>query len=124
MSFLVTVVVNALAIWVATWIVPGVSVTGDDGVDTMLTYAVVGAIFGLVNAFIKPILQFFTGCLYLITFGLFAFVVNALMLELTEWISDQFGLGFEIDDFFWSAIGAALVVTIVSLILNAILDRD
>lgn len=124
MSFLVKVIINALAIWVATWIVPGVTVTGDTTADKLLTYGLVGLIFGVVNAFIKPIVKLLTLPFYVLTLGLMAFIVNAFMLELTEWFSGVVGLGFHIDDFFWSAIGAAVVVTIVVLLLETLVDRD
>lgn len=124
MNLLVKVIVNALAIWVATWIVPGVTVTGDNTLDKVLTYALVGLIFGVVNAFIKPIVKLLTLPFYVLTLGLMAFVVNALMLELTDWFAGVVGLGFTIDDFFWSAIGAAIVVTIVVMLLETLIDRD
>ncbi len=125
MNILIKVVVNAVAIWVATAIVPGVEVTGGDTGETVLTLLVVGAIFGVVNAIIKPVVKLFSFPFYILTLGLFAFVVNALMLELVAWLSDQLSISFTIDDFFWSAIGAAVVVTFVSMVLNLVLpDGD
>ncbi|GAB3241397.1 phage holin family protein [Kineosporia babensis] len=125
MNILIKVVVNAVAIWVATAIVPGVEVSGGDTGQTVLTLLVVGAIFGVVNAVIKPVVKLFSFPFYILTLGLFAFVVNALMLELVAWLSDQLSISFTIDDFFWSAIGAAVVVTLVSMVLNlALPDGD
>lgn len=123
-SVLVKVAVNAVAIWVAAAVVPGVEVSGDGTVKTIATLAVVGALFGLVNAFIKPVVKFFSFPFYILTLGLFAFVVNAAMLELVSWISGKVGISFHIGDFFWSAIGAAVVVTFVSMVLNLVLPED
>jgi putative membrane protein len=120
----VKVLVNVLAIWVAAWLLDGVVVKGDDTADTVLTYALVGVIFGVVNTFIKPVVKLISLPFYVFTLGLMAFLVNAFMLQLTEWISDWLDLGFSIDEFFWTAIWAAVIVTIVSMILNAVLDRD
>ena len=124
-QLIVKVVVNAVAIWVATAVVPGVDVSGDGVGRTIITLAVVGAIFGLVNALIKPIVKLFSLPFYVLTLGLFAFIVNAFMLEIVSWLSDQWNISFHIDDFFWSAIGAAIVVTFVSMVLNLVLpDGD
>lgn len=119
------IVVNAVAIWVATAVVPGVEVSGDGLGRTIFTLLVVGAIFGVVNALVKPIVKLFSFPFYIITLGLFAFVVNAAMLELVSWLSERLNISFTIDHFFWSAIGAAIVVTFVSMILNLVLpDGD
>jgi putative membrane protein len=124
-QLIVKVVVNAVAIWVATAVVPGVEVSGDGAARTVITLAVVGAIFGIVNALVKPIVKLFSLPFYILTLGLFAFIVNAFMLEIVSWLSDQWNISFHIDDFFWSAIGAAIVVTFVSMVLNLVLpDGD
>jgi putative membrane protein len=127
MQLIIKIVVNAVAIWVATAIVPGVVVSeGEASLGRkILTLLVVGAIFGVVNALVKPIVKLFSLPFYILTLGLFAFVVNALMLLLVSWLSEQLNISFHIDDFFWSAIGAAIVVTFVSMVLNLVLpDND
>ena len=119
------VVVNALAIWVAAAVVPGVDLRGDNLGETVATLLIVGALFGLINTLIKPVVVLFTLPFYILTLGLVAFVVNALMLLLLSWLSDKLGISFRIDDFFWSALGAAVVVTFVSMVLNLVLpDGD
>lgn len=126
-QLIVKIVVNAVAIWVAAAVVPGVTVSEDgSGLGrTLLTLLIVGVIFGVVNAVIKPIVKLFSLPFYILTLGLFAFVVNALMLLLVSWLSDQLEISFSIDDFFWSALGAAVVVTFVSMVLNLVLpDGD
>ncbi|MFC5998740.1 phage holin family protein [Quadrisphaera sp. GCM10027208] len=126
-NFLIKVVVNALAIWVATLVVPGITATGPgtDLANQVLTFLVIGLIFGLVNAVVKPVVALLALPLYILTLGLFSFIVNALMLELTSWISQATPLTFTVDDFFWSAVLGAVVVTFVSMVLNLVLpDRD
>jgi len=128
-SFLIKVGVNAVAIWLATLIIDGIGVSareGDTGaVENILTFLALGLIFGLVNAVIKPIVRLLSLPFYIVTLGLFAFLVNAFMLQITEWISEATPLTFYIDEFFWDAILAAIVITFVSMILNLILpDGD
>ena len=123
-QFLVKVVVNALAIWVAAAVVPGVVIRGDNLGETVATLLIVGALFGLINTLIKPVVVLFTLPFYVLTLGLIAFVVNALMLTLLSWLSDQLGISFNIDDFFWSALGAAVIVTFVSMVLNLVLPEN
>jgi putative membrane protein len=120
-SIAIKVVVNALAIWVATLVVPQVGVTEGTVSNQALTLLLVGALFVVVNAFIKPVVKLFSLPFYILTLGLFAFVVNALMLKLVEWLSEPLGIGFDAGPFFWSTIGAAVVVTFVSMLLNVVL---
>jgi putative membrane protein len=123
-SFAIKVVVNAIAIWVATLVVPGLGVTSGESLGSqLLTFAVVGLIFGLVNAVIKPVVRLFSLPLYVLTLGLFAFVVNAFMLQITSWVSAATPLTFHVEDFFWSAILGAVVVTFVSMVLNLVLPN-
>jgi putative membrane protein len=126
MSFVIKVVVNAVAIWVATLVVPGIEVAGGDGdtVAQVVTFGLLGLLFGLVNAVVKPIVKFVAFPLYVLTLGLFTFVVNAFMLQITSWIAEATPLTFSIDDFFWTAVLGAVVVTLVSLVLNLLVpDR-
>ncbi len=128
-SFLIKVAVNAAAIWLATLVIPGIGVSAQEGetgaLENILTFLVIGLIFGLVNAVIKPIVKVLSLPFYILTLGLFAFLVNAFMLQITEWISEATLLTFYIDEFFWDAVLAAIVITFISLILNLILpDGD
>jgi putative membrane protein len=119
MSFLIRLLVNAAALWVATQFVTGVTYRG-----AVLPFIGVALVFGLVNAIIRPILKFFTFPLFIITFGLFAFVLNALMLWLTSSVSNALGLGFHVRGF-GAAFWGALVVTLVSTLLGILVrDRD
>jgi putative membrane protein len=108
MRFAVRLFVNALALWVATRIVPGVTYTG--GWLPMLGVALV---FGVVNSFVRPLAKIVTFPLVILTLGLFLLVINGLMLWLTSALSDALALGFSVRGF-WSAFWGALVVSIVS----------
>jgi len=124
-SFAVKVVVNALAIWVATRLVDGVSVSGPDGSRSgaVLAFLVLGSLFGLVNAVVKPVVKVLAFPVYLLTLGLITFVVNALMLELTGWLSAPTSLTLHVDRFWPTAVLAALVVSVVTLVTQTVL-RD
>ena len=117
MPFLIRLLVNAAALWVATRLVPGVSFDGG-----ALPFFGVALVFGLVNAFIRPLLKLLTFPLIVVTLGLFALVVNGLMLWLTSSLSETFGLGFSVSGF-WAAFWGALVVSLISLILSMLI-RD
>lgn len=122
-SFIIRLLVNGFALWVATRIVDGVTISSDSTSNEILTLLVVALIFGLVNAFIKPVVQLLSLPLLILTLGLFTLIVNALMFELTSWIADGLDVPFHVDDFFWSAVLGALVVSFVSWILNLLLPN-
>lgn len=126
MNFLLRVGINAVALWVAALVVPGVDLAEDQSEwpAKTLTIVLVALLFGLINAVIKPIATFFSFPFIILTLGLFTFVVNAFMLQITEWISDAIGLAFTIDEFFWDAVLAAIVITLVSWILSVVLPDD
>ncbi len=111
---LARVLINAVAIIVAAQVLPGITVSDWKG----LLFAAV--VFGLVNAFIKPAVQIITCPLYLLTLGLFAIIVNAVMLALTSWIAEQAGFGFRVDGFV-NAIEGAIVIGIVSWLVAMVL---
>jgi putative membrane protein len=124
-SIVTKVVVNAFAIWIATLVIPSVTVGQGSLGHRVLSLLIVGALFGIINTFIKPIVKLFTLPLYLLTLGLISFVVNAFMLKIVEWLSGKIGITFDTGPFFWSTLGAALVITFVSMILHvAIPDGD
>jgi putative membrane protein len=120
MSLIIRLIVNAIALWVATVIVSGVELESASTQDRVITLLVVAAIFALVNVVVRPIVKILSLPLYVLTLGLFTFVVNALMLLLTSWIADQFDLPFSVDGF-WSAVLGGLVISFVSWILNLLL---
>ena len=112
MPFLVRLLVNAAALWVATRLVPGVSYDG--GALPLLGVALV---FGVVNAFLRPVAKILTFPLIIVTLGIFALVINGLMLWLTSSLSAALGLGFHVSGF-WAAFWGGLVVSVVSTILS------
>jgi len=119
MRLLIRLLVNAAALWVATQIVTGVTYRGD-----VLPFLGVALVFGVVNSLIRPVLKFFTFPLIILTFGIFALIVNALMLWLTSTLAGTLGLGFHVGGF-WAAFWGALVVSVVSTLLNFLFrERD
>lgn len=124
-SFLLRAALTGFALWVVTLIVPGISfVGGDSTLQEVGIIFVVGVIFGLVNAVIKPIVQFISIPLYILTLGLIHIVINALMLWITSWITENTThWGLFIDDFWWTAIWAAIVLSIVSWLLSLVVGE-
>ncbi|MCZ7421614.1 MULTISPECIES: phage holin family protein [unclassified Micromonospora] len=125
-GFLIRLAATAIALWITTLIVPGVEVTGRTGYDTAFTLLVVALIFGLVNAVLKPVIRV-VGCVfYLLTLGLFALVVNALLFLLTDRIARALDLPFQVDGFwaaFWGAIVMAVVTWLISVAVPDPADR-
>lgn len=111
----IRLVINAAALWAAAVFVDGVVITND-----IVGLAIVALIFGVINAIIKPIVDLFTCPAYLLTLGLFTFVVNALMLMLTSAVSD----GRLVVDGFWSAFFGGIVISIVSTLLSLFLSDN
>lgn len=120
MRFLLWVFVNALALAVAAWLIEGIRVTGATTGDQVLTLIVVALIFGVINAFLAPIIKLLSLPFIILTLGLFLIVINALMLMLTSWLSEQIGFGFVVDGF-WTAVLGAIVVTVATWILEVLL---
>ncbi|WP_099038534.1 phage holin family protein [Mycobacterium neglectum] len=121
-SFLLRAALTGFALWVVTLIVPGIGfVGGDSTLQKVGIVFVVGVVFGLVNAIIKPIVQIISIPLYILTLGLIHIVINALMLWITSWITENTThWGLFIDDFWWTAIWAAIVLSIVSWLLSLV----
>jgi putative membrane protein len=107
MGFLIRVLVNAVAIWLATEIVPGIEAR------RVTTVIVAALVLGLVNAVVRPVMLVLTLPLTLVTLGLFLFVLNALCL----WLTSAVVPGFEVRGF-WPAFGGALIVSALSWVVN------
>ncbi|WP_353808071.1 phage holin family protein [Agromyces sp. SYSU T00194] len=122
MRFLLKIIVNAVALWLTTLIVSGVSVEPyeDTTLAWVLTYLLVALIFGLVNGVIGTVLHIIAFPLYVLTLGLLALIVNGLLFLLVGWISSLMGFGLVVDGFWWGVLGA-IVVAIISWILGLIL---
>jgi len=120
MSFVLRVIINGIAIWFATLILPGLLIVGTDTPwQTVGVILLIGLVFGIVNAIVKPIVKLISLPLYILTLGLFTLVVNALMLMLTAWITEQSSWGLRIDNFGTAVLGA-LVISIVSFVLSVL----
>lgn len=125
MFLLLRLLVNAVALLVAAWLVPGIYLSVAKGAATpndWVTLIIVALIFGVVNVVIRPIVLLLTLPLTIITLGLFTFVVNALMLILTSWIAEGMGLGFRVNGF-WAAFLGALIISVVSFVLSRLVRR-
>jgi putative membrane protein len=106
---------NAAALWVAAWLLPGLDFHG-----TIVQLLLVAGVFGIVNSLVRPILTVLTCPLIVVTLGLFTLVINALMLMLTGALSEQWELGFTVSGF-WAAFWGGLVVGLVSVVLSLFL---
>jgi putative membrane protein len=118
MRFLLRVVINGVAIWLATVLLSGITVVGGDTTLGRLgVLAVVALVFGLVNAIVKPVVKLLAFPLYILTLGLFTLVVNALMLMLTAWVTEFTTWGLRVDGF-GNAVVGALIISVVSVVLG------
>ncbi len=134
LRFLIGTIVNAVGLWVATLVVPQIQLTpyGGNGLwETIASFLLIGAIFGLVNAIIGPVIKILAFPLYIITFGLISFVINGALLLMVAWLSNLIGAdvftiegfsseGLEIASFGW-AILAALVMSVASFLTRTVL---
>lgn len=115
-------VIIAVALVVAAWLIPGITISNTNG---WIAVGVMAAVLGFVNAIIRPILAFFScGCIVL-TMGLFMLAINAAMLLLSSWVATNIlGVGFYVDGF-WPALFGSIVISIVSFFLSMFLiDED
>jgi len=120
MKLLIRWAVASLALFVAAWLVPGITVDGGGWV----VYAVMALVLGLINAIVRPLLKLLTCPLILLTLGLFVLVINGITLWLASAIAvNWFGVGFYVDGF-WSGFLGALIVSVVTVILSALVKDD
>ena len=126
MRFLTWLVTTALALAVATWLINGIYFTegpihGQEEIkQKLLPLLLVALILGVVTSFVKPILTILSIPFIIVTLGLFLLVINAAMLKLTSWVADQLGIGFHVEGF-WPAVGGAVVITIVTWIVDGLI---
>lgn len=120
---LLAILLNACALGAAAFLIPGIGVegAGDQAWMIVLAYLFVGAVFGVVNSVIKPILSVLTLPITCLTLGLFAVVINAAMLMLTAWLTSFFPISFVVNSFLWDAILGSIIVALVSALLNRFL---
>ena len=123
MRFLVRLLVNAVALWLTTLLVAGVTVVAFPPKDTMatvLTYLLVALIFGIVNGVIGNFIRIVAFPLYILTLGLLALLVNGVLLLVVSWISGLIGFGLVVDGFWWGVIGA-LVLAVLSWLIGVLI---
>ena len=121
MNFLIRWIVTAIAAGAAVWIVPGLTVVGPNATIAVVAFAL---ILSLINVSLKPILQILSLPISVITLGIFAIIVNALLLELAAWAATGiFSSGISVDGF-GSAFLGAIIISIVSAIVNGIIGND
>jgi putative membrane protein len=118
-KLLLRLLVTAAALWVATRFVPGISFAGNNYVALLG----VALVFGVVNTFVRPVLKLFSFPVVLLTLGLFLFVINALMLLLTSFLSSRLGFGFHVDGFVPALIGS-LVVSVTAGVLHFVIGTN
>lgn len=134
-SFIVRVLINGLALWIASWLLPGLDITtgattnavansgatqGSEAAGVVLAYLFIGLIFGLVNAFVRPLVKILSLPITILTLGLFTIIINAAMLYLTAWLSGYTPVHLTIDSFFWTAVLAAIIISIISVVAGKI----
>ena len=113
-KFVIRWLINAVALFAAVWIVPGISYSGEwTGILWL------ALIIGLLNALVRPLLKFVTCPLIILTLGLFTLVINTGMLLLTRTIGQSLGIGLTVDGF-WSALLGSIVMSIVSVVMSVI----
>jgi putative membrane protein len=131
--FLVSSIISAGAIWLVTFLIPAVTLTpyGGDGLwQTLGSFLLVGAIFGLINAIVAPVVKVLAFPLYVLTFGLISFVINGALLLFVAWLSTEIGAdiltidgftseGLTIESMGW-AILASIIISISSFFARAI----
>jgi putative membrane protein len=120
MGIIIRLVITAVSLWIATLVIDGIELNTESVPGKIGTLLAVAAIFGIVNAVLRPIIKTIGCALYVLTLGLIAIVVNALLFMLTSWIAAQFDLSFHVDEFWPSAVLGALIVGVVSWILNMV----
>jgi putative membrane protein len=117
---LLRVVVNALALAVATLVLDGITLTADTDGQRAATLVVVALVFGAVNAVVRPVVTILSIPFIIATLGLLLLVINGLMLLLTSWLSTQLGLGFHVDGL-WTAVLGAVIVGVATWVLELVL---
>lgn len=125
MGILIRLGISAIALWISTLLVSGITLNTHSTLDKIGTLVLVAAIFGVINAVLRPIIKVVGCAFYVLTLGLIALVVNGGLFLLTSWVAGKLDLPFHVADFWPSAVLGALIVGIVSWLLNMLVpDRS
>ena len=124
MKIIIRFLVIAVALGVAAWLLPGIKLTGHDHAAQVETLLIVAVIFGVINVVLKPIIKTVGCAFYVLTLGLFALIVNGLLLWLTSYIAfDKLHEPFHVTGFV-AAVEGALVVAVISFIAHLVIPDD
>ena len=128
MRFLSWLVTTAVALAVATLLIDGISFEGpvhgqDEIQHKLVPLLLVALIFGVITSFVKPVLTLLSIPFIILTLGLFLLVINAGLLLLTGWVADKLDIGFEVSGF-WPAVGGAIVITVVTWIVDGLIGEQ
>ena len=129
MRLLARLLINAVALWLTTLIVAGVTVVPfapGGTLETVLTYLLVAVIFGIVNGVVGNLIRVVAFPLYILTLGLISLIVNGLLLLLVAWLSGLLGFGLVVETFWWGVLGAlvlGLISWLISIILRPVIGK-
>jgi len=121
MKFVTWLVVNALGLGAAAWLLGDIEVTSGTTGGKIATLLVTGLVFGVISSVVRPIVNLLSLPLIILTLGLFLVVTNALMLLLTSKVADTFNLDYSVQGGFWTAVWGAIIISIASMIVEALL---
>jgi putative membrane protein len=119
MGLVIRIVSTAVALWISTLVLSGITLNTDSTLKKIGTLLVVAIIFGVVNAVIRPVVKAIGCGLYVLTLGLIALIVNGLLFLLTSWIAGLLDLPFHVQGFLTAVLGA-LIVGVISWVINAV----
>ena len=122
-GIVITILVTAVALWISTLLLSGITLGGSSTPRKVGTLIAVAIIFGLVNGVLRPIIKFVGCAFYLLTLGLVALVVNGLLFLLVSWIAKQLTLPFHVDKFWPTAVLGALIVAVVSWLIELVIPK-
>ena len=123
MRLFVKLLINSLALWLTTLIVAGVHVVPfapGGTLEIVLTYLLVAAIFGIVNAIVGNFIRIVAFPIYILTLGLIGLIINAFLLWLTAWITSFWSWGLRVEDFWWGVV-AAIIISLINWVFGIIL---
>jgi putative membrane protein len=125
MGILIRLVISAVALWISTLLIHGITLGGDNTLKKIGTLLLVAAIFGIINAILRPVIKVLGCWAYVLTLGLIALVVNGALFLLTSWIAGKLELPFHVDRFWPTAVLGALLVSVISWLLNLLVpDKE